>query len=102
MSGDPSGTGYGNPGYLFDTEISASLNFDQPGMLAMDNNGPDTNGSRFFINLAPQGQMNGQYTIIGKVISGMNVLSTLNARNPQPGIYLPPGDVMIRITIEER
>jgi cyclophilin family peptidyl-prolyl cis-trans isomerase/predicted DsbA family dithiol-disulfide isomerase len=102
MSGDPSGTGYGNPGYLFDTEISASLNFDQPGMLAMDNNGPDTNGSRFFINLAPQDQINGQYTIIGKVISGMNVLSTLNARNPQPGIYLPPGDVMIRITIEER
>jgi cyclophilin family peptidyl-prolyl cis-trans isomerase/predicted DsbA family dithiol-disulfide isomerase len=102
MSGDPSGTGFGNPGYLFDSEISASLNFDQPGMVAMDNNGPDTNGSRFFINLAPQNQMNGQYTIIGKVISGINVLSSLNARNPQPGIYLPPGDVITGITIEER
>jgi len=102
MSGDPSGTGFGNPGYLFETEISAGLNFDQPGMVAMDNNGPDTNGSRFFINLAPAPQMDGQYTIFGKVLSGLDVLSTLTARNPQPGVYLPPGDELINVTIEVR
>ena len=102
MSGDPSGTGFGNPGYLFETEISAGLNFDQPGMVAMDNNGADTNGSRFFINLAPAPQMDGQYTIFGKVLSGLDVLSTLTARNPQPGVYLPPGDELINVTIEVR
>jgi len=102
MTGDPSGTGYGNPGYLFETEISVGLNFDQPGMVAMDNNGPDTNGSRFFINLAPAPQMNGQYTIIGKVLSGLDVLSMLTARNPQPGVYLQPGDELISIAIKVR
>jgi cyclophilin family peptidyl-prolyl cis-trans isomerase/protein-disulfide isomerase len=102
MTGDPSGTGYGNPGYLFATEIPAGLNFDQPGMVAMDNNGPETNGSRFFITLAPESQMDGQFTIFGKVLSGLDVLSKLTARNPQPGVYLPPGDELISITIEKR
>ena len=102
MSGDPSGTGYGNPGYLFKTEISAGLNFDQAGMVAMDNDGPDTNGSRFFINLGPVPQMDGQYTIFGKVLSGLDVLSALTTRNPQPGVYLPPGDELISVTIEIR
>jgi cyclophilin family peptidyl-prolyl cis-trans isomerase len=102
MSGDPSETGLGNPGYLFETEIAPSLNFSQPGMLAMDNDGPGTNGSRFFISLEPNPQLDGQYTIIGQVLSGLEVLSTLTPRNPQPGIYLPPGDKLISVSIEER
>jgi cyclophilin family peptidyl-prolyl cis-trans isomerase len=101
-SGDPSETGMGNPGYLFATEIPSGLNFDQPGLLAMDNNGPATNGSRFFITLAPAPQFNGQYTVFGQVLSGLEVLSTLSARDPQPRIVLPPGDELISITIGER
>jgi cyclophilin family peptidyl-prolyl cis-trans isomerase len=102
MTGDPSGTGYGNPGYLFETEIPSGLNFDQPGMVAMDNNGPDTNGSRFFITLAPAPQMDGQYTIFGQVLSGLDILSSLTARDPQPGIYQAPGDELTSIAVEER
>jgi cyclophilin family peptidyl-prolyl cis-trans isomerase/protein-disulfide isomerase len=102
MTGDPSGTGYGNPGYLFGTEIPAGLSFDQPGVVAMDNNGPDTNGSRFFVSLAAAPQMDGQYTIIGQVLNGLDVLSSLSARDPQPGFYLPPGDELVSVTVEER
>lgn len=101
MTGDPSETGLGNPGYLFKTEISTSLHFDRPGMVAMDNSGPDTNGSRFLITLAPAAQLYGQYTMIGKVLSGMEVLSTLTPRDPKPGLYLPPGDSLINISIQE-
>ena len=102
MSGDPSETGMGNPGYLFKTEISTNLYFDQPGLVAMDNSGPDTNGSRFLITLAPAAQLNGLYTIIGKVLSGMDVLSALSPRDPKPGITLPPGDRLLSVTIQER
>lgn len=101
LSGDPSETGFGNPGYLFDTEIAPGLRFDQPGMLAMDNDGPGTNGSRFFITLAAAPQLNGQYTIFGQVLSGLEVLSSLTPRNPLPGVYLPPGDELINVTVVE-
>jgi cyclophilin family peptidyl-prolyl cis-trans isomerase/protein-disulfide isomerase len=102
MTGDPSETGLGNPGYLFETEILSGLHFDQPGVVAMDNDGPDTNGSRFFITLGSNSQWNGQYTIFGQVLSGLDILSALTARDPQPGNYLPPGDELISVTIEER
>ena len=101
MSGDPSETGIGNPGYLFQTEIS-KLNFYQPGMVAMDNSGPDTNGSRFLITLFPAAQMYGQYTIFGKVLSGMDVLTALTERDPKPGIYIPMGDKLISVAIQEQ
>jgi cyclophilin family peptidyl-prolyl cis-trans isomerase/protein-disulfide isomerase len=99
MTGDPSETGMGNTGYLFRTEISADLHFDQAGLVAMDNSGPNTNSGRFFITLSPAEQLYGQYTIFGKVLSGMPVLSGLTARNPQPGVVLPAGDELINITI---
>ena len=102
MTGDPSETGLGNPGYLFATEIAPSLTFDRPGMIAMDNDGPGTNGSRFFITLAPEPILDGQFTIFGQVLSGLDVLSALPARDPLPGIVLPQGNVLISVTIEER
>ena len=102
MSGDPSETGLGNPGYLFETEIAAGLSFDQAGILAMDNDGPGTNGSRFFVTLGPNPALDGQYTIIGQVLSGLDVLSALTPRNPQPGSYLAPGDQLVSVSVEER
>jgi cyclophilin family peptidyl-prolyl cis-trans isomerase/protein-disulfide isomerase len=101
MTGDPSETGMGNTGYLFQTEIP-DLHFDQAGMVAMDNSGPNTNSGRFFITLSPAEQLYGQYTIFGKVLTGLPVLSALSARNPQPGMVLPAGDQLINVTIAEK
>ncbi len=102
QTGDPSGTGKGNPGYYTITEIDPSLTFDKPGMVAMVNSGPDTSGSQFFITYAPATSFNGQYTIFGEVLSGMDVLAELSPRDAQPGIDTPPGDELINISIEEK
>lgn len=102
QSGDPSGSGAGNPGYLFANEVHPSLKFDQAGVLAMANSGPDTNGSQFFITYAPIPDLDGRYTIFGKVLTGMDVVEKLTPRNPQPGISLPPGDRLISVSILEK
>lgn len=102
QTGDPSDTGLGNPGYLFSVETPLSLKFDRPGMVALMNDGPETNGGRFFITLTPAPQLDGQYTIIGRVLSGMDVLSALSPRDPIPGEILPAGDLLIQVRIEEK
>jgi len=102
QTGDPSGTGKGNPGYYIITEIDPSLTFDKPGMVAMVNSGPNTSGSQFFITYAPTTQYNGQYTIFGQVLSGMEVLKQLTPRDAQPGTDTSPGDKLMSITIEEK
>ena len=102
QTGDPSGTGQGNPGYMFNSEIEPTLKFDEAGVVGMANSGPDTNGSQFFITYGPAPNLNGGYTIFGKVLSGMDVLEQLTPRNPQPGVSLPPGDKLISVTIEEK
>lgn len=102
QTGDPSGTGKGNPGYYVDTEITPSLKFDKPGMVAMVNSGPDTSGSQFFITYAPAPQFDGKYTIFGEVLKGMDVLKSLTPRDVQPGTALPPGDKLLSIEIEEK
>jgi len=102
QTGDPSGTGKGNPGYYIITEIDPSLTFYKPGMVAMVNSGPDTSGSQFFITYAPVADFNGKYTIFGEVISGMDVIEKLTPRDAKPGESTPPGDALISITIDER
>lgn len=102
QAGDPSATGQGNPGYLFNNEIDRRLKFDQAGIVGMANSGPDTNGSQFFITYAPAPHLDGSYTIFGRVLSGMEVLEELTPRDPQPGVHLPPGDKLIKVTIEEK
>ncbi|MEJ5241419.1 MAG: peptidylprolyl isomerase [Anaerolineales bacterium] len=101
QTGDPSGTGQGIPGYLFVNEIAADLRFDRPGMVGMANSGPDTNGSQFFITYAPAPHLDGHYTIFGYVVAGMDVLLQLTPRDPQSNPFAPPGDRLIRVTIEE-
>jgi cyclophilin family peptidyl-prolyl cis-trans isomerase len=102
QSGDPSGTGFGGPGYFIPDEIAPDLNFDGAGWVGMANAGPDTNGSQFFITLAPLNDLNGKYTLFGKVVSGLEVLSQISPRDPSSDPEAPPGDVIISVTIEEK
>ncbi len=77
QTGDPTGTGGGNPGYKFMNEIDDSLNFSKPGVLAMANAGPDTNGSQFFITHAATPFLSGKYTAFGHVVEGMDVVDSI-------------------------
>lgn len=67
QGGDPLGSGRGGPGYKFADEIHPELVFERPYLLAMANAGPDTNGSQFFITVAPQPHLNRRHTIFGEV-----------------------------------
>jgi cyclophilin family peptidyl-prolyl cis-trans isomerase/protein-disulfide isomerase len=102
QTGDPSGTGIGGPGYAFENEISPNKVFDSAGILGMANSGPDSNGSQFFITLGPAPHLNGSYTIFGRVFSGLDVLENLTPRNPQQRADLPPGDLLLSVSVEER
>jgi len=101
QAGDPSGTGFGGPGYAFINEVSPDLTFDGPGVVGMANSGPDSNGSQFFITYTATPKLNSGYTIFGRVISGMEVVENLTPRDPSQSMDLPPGDVILSVTIEE-
>ncbi len=100
QGGDPTGTGGGDPGYQFQDEFS-DLTFDSPGVVAMANSGPNTNGSQFFITYAPEEHLNGKHTIFGRVIQGMDVAQALTPRDPDTN-PTSPGDVIETVTIEEK
>ena len=102
QTGDPTGTGFGGPGYAFADEISPDLKFDKPGMVGMANAGPGSNGSQFYITLAPVPQLDGKYPIFGQVVSGLDVVNSLAPRDPEQQAGLPPGDVITKVTIEEK
>ncbi len=99
QSGDPSGTGMGNPGYFFVNEIS-DLKFDKAGVVGMANSGQNSNGSQFFITLAAQPSLDGFYTVFGQVTQGMDVVQQLTHRDPQQGGTLPEPDLINKVTIE--
>lgn len=88
QGGDPEGTGRGGPGYNFADECPPDgPRFDRPGLLAMANAGPNTNGSQFFVTVAPTDWLTGKHTIFGEVIDGMDVVSTIvgvPSRNDKP------------------
>src|SRR3982751_6940329 len=78
QGGDPTGTGNGAPGYKVDDEIDPNLKFDRPGILAMANSGPNTNGCQFFITVAPAEHLNGNYSVFGEVVSGQEVADAIS------------------------
>jgi peptidyl-prolyl cis-trans isomerase A (cyclophilin A) len=79
QGGDPAGNGMGGPGYKFEDETKGSPHkFDKPGKLAMANAGPNTNGSQFFITVAPTQWLTGNHTIFGEVVEGQAVADKIS------------------------
>jgi len=106
QGGDPTGTGRGGAslwGKPFEDEIVPSLVFDEPGILAMANSGPNTNGSQFFITVAATTWLNGNHTIFGKVTEGMDVVYAISkVSTSKPGDKPLQDVVMESVTIEQR
>lgn len=78
QTGSPNGQGTDGPGYVFQDEISPTLKHDSAGVLSMANSGGDSNGSQFFVTAAPATFLDGNYTIFGRVVSGLDVVTTIN------------------------
>jgi peptidyl-prolyl cis-trans isomerase A (cyclophilin A) len=102
QGGDPEGSGRGGPGYQFEDECPpGGPGFDRPGLLAMANAGPNTNGSQFFITVAPTTWLTGKHTIFGEVTEGMDVVEAI-AATPTGRNDRPLEDVVVeRVEIDE-
>jgi len=101
QAGDPSGTGYGGPGYMFEIETDSDLKFDRAGLFAMANSGPTSNGSQFFITYDAAAHLDGQYTIFGEVVDGMDAVNTIAEPDPDNPDSLPEVYI-VDVTIEEK
>jgi peptidyl-prolyl cis-trans isomerase A (cyclophilin A) len=102
QGGDPAGTGMGGPGYRFQDETKGSPHkFDKPGKLAMANAGPNTNGSQFFITVAPTEWLTGKHTIFGEVVEGQDIANKISSvpRNAQDKPHKP---VVVESVVIER
>jgi peptidyl-prolyl cis-trans isomerase A (cyclophilin A) len=101
QGGDPEGTGMGGPGYRFADETRGSRHgFQEKGKLAMANAGPNTNGSQFFITVAPTTWLTGKHTIFGEVVEGYDVVEKIS-KVARDGMDRPKTPVVLEsVTIE--
>ncbi len=90
QGGCPDGKGTGGPGYEFDDEFHPALTHEGPGILAMANSGPNTNGSQFYITHTSTPHLNGKHTVFGRVVKGQKVVNAIKK-----------GDKIKSITITE-
>ena len=97
QGGDPTATGRGGPGYQFQDEPVGFLTFDRPGLLAMANAGPGTNGSQFFVTTAPTPHLNYKHTIFGDVLLGQDNVTAIRERDPQTASG--PGETLQTVLI---
>ncbi len=85
QGGCPMGSGTGGPGYKFAGEFAAGVKHDRPGLLSMANAGPNTDGSQFFLTFIPTPWLDGNHTIFGQVVEGLDVLETLETFGSESG-----------------
>jgi peptidyl-prolyl cis-trans isomerase A (cyclophilin A) len=101
QGGDPTGTGSGDPGYRFEDEVpSGGPRFDRPGLLAMANAGPNTNGSQFFVTVAPTEGLTGKHTIFGEVTEGYDVVERISNAPTDAEDRPTPDIVLERVEID--
>ena len=105
QGGDPTGTGRGGAsawGAAFEDEFDPSVSHDRPRVLSMANAGPGTNGSQFFITLAPTPWLDNRHTIFGEVVEGMETVRTIGAVETRPGDKPVTDVLMERVSVDYR
>lgn len=91
QGGDPTGTGRGGPGYIFEDEIKGNPLKHERGVISMANAGPNTNGSQFFITHSPQPHLNGRHTVFGKVEKGLEVVDAIREGDKMKKVKISKG-----------
>lgn len=101
QGGDPTATGDGGPGYTFPDEFVPGLRHDAAGILSMANDGPDTNGSQFFLTLRETNRLNYLHSVFGRAVRGLDVLPTLVAGDTMTVRILRVGEAATKFRADE-
>lgn len=102
QGGDPLGTGEGGPGYKFPDEFVPGLRHDVAGILSMANSGPDTNGSQFFLTLAPANRLNYLHSVFGRTVNGLEILPLIKQGDTMSVRILRLGEAATNFRADEK